>query len=406
MNTTDYLLQVGKDDDIVLITEDTTYTYQDLKSSTEHISNKLLEYNVQPGDRVGLLSANSLFWIASYLAIMKIGAVVVPFATVLMPDELNKMEQFVRCKALCLQKKYHSKYANSLRNDLFLVLDNTLLDIKVTHHKPKASFPLLDIEQEAALMFTSGTTSRPKAVRITHQNIQANTDSIIDYLDLTSEDRIMVVLPFFYCFGTSLLHTHLRVGGSLVVSNRFAFPEITLDLVQEYNCTGFAGVPSTYHTLLKNTTFPKRKFRTLNKIQQAGGKLQDVLIDELLGAIPDAQIYIMYGQTEATARLSYLPPNMIRKKIGSIGKGIPGVELCVLDTDGKKIKPNEEGEIIARGDNISKGYLNDPEATARKFRDGVLYTGDIATVDEDGFIYIMDRERDFIKSYGYRVSSQ
>ncbi len=114
----------------------------------------------------------------------------------------------------------------------------------------------------------------------------------------------------------------------------------------------------------------------------------------------------MYGQTEATARLSYLPPGLLSTKLGSIGKGIPGVTLSVVgEEDGQPVKPGEIGEIIASGDNISPGYYKDPEASQGKFKKGILYTGDLATVDEEGYIYIVDRKSDFIKSYGNRISS-
>jgi len=255
-------------------------------------------------------------------------------------------------------------------------------------------------------MLTSGTTSTPRAVRITHQNIQANTNSILEYLQLDHLDRILVVLPFYYCFGASLLHTHLRAGGSLVLCNTFAYPETALDLIEEQECTGMAGVPSTYQTLLRNTTFSQRGFKSLRKIQQAGGKLPLVFIKELKATLPDAQVFIMYGQTEATARLSYLPPNLLDTKLGSIGRGIPGVDLQVVNETGQKVNPGEVGEIIARGDNISPGYFNDPDSNSDKFIDGALHTGDLATVDNDGFIYIVDRKSDFIKSFGHRISSQ
>ena len=246
-------------------------------------------------------------------------------------------------------------------------------------------------------MFTSGTTAKPRAVRITHRNIQANTSSIIEYLDLSADDRMLAILQFYYCFGASLLHTHLRVGGSLALANSFVYPEVVLDLMVAAECTGFAGVPSTYQTLLRNSTFPKRQIQSLRKVQQAGGKLQTVLIQELVQAVPNGQVYVMYGQTEATARLSYLPPELLKTKLGSIGRGIPGVTLRVMNESGTEINPGEVGEIYAWGDNVSPGYLDDPEASAQKFVDGVLHTGDLATVDEDGFIYVVDRKADFIK---------
>jgi acyl-CoA synthetase (AMP-forming)/AMP-acid ligase II len=217
---------------------------------------------------------------------------------------------------------------------------------------------------------------------------------------------MMVILPFFYCYGTSLLHTHLRVGATIVVSNSFTYPETVLDLMETTKCTGFAGVPSTFHTLLRNSTFPERSLPHLRKIQQAGGKLHDALIRELINSHPLAKVYVMYGQTEATARLSYLPPELLNSKLGSIGKGIPGVTLSVVrEKDGECVHAGEVGEIIATGDNISPGYLDDPEATQEKFSNGILFTGDIGTVDEQGFIYIVDRKNDFIKSYGHRISS-
>lgn len=216
----------------------------------------------------------------------------------------------------------------------------------------------------------------------------------------------MAILPFYYCFGTSLLHTHLRVGGSIVISNTFTYPETVLDMMEATECSGFAGVPSTYQTLLRNSTFPIRKMKCLRKVQQAGGKLQEILIKELVDAVPNGEVFVMYGQTEATARLSYLPPALLETKLGSIGKGIPGVTLKVMGETGEEVAPGEVGEIVAWGDNISPGYLDDPEATAKKFIGGALHTTDLATVDEDSFIYVVDRKDDFIKSYGFRVSSQ
>jgi acyl-CoA synthetase (AMP-forming)/AMP-acid ligase II len=171
-------------------------------------------------------------------------------------------------------------------------------------------------------------------------------------------------------------------------------------------CTGFAGVPSSFQLLLRISTFKKRSLPALRLIQQAGGKLHGVLIEELAASKPNAKIFVMYGQTEATARLSYLPPEDLLRKLGSIGKGIPGVTLRVLGEDGRPVLPGQVGEIIAKGRNISPGYLNDPVASAEKFKDGVLHTGDLATVDDEGYIYIVDRKDDFIKSWGYRVSSQ
>jgi acyl-CoA synthetase (AMP-forming)/AMP-acid ligase II len=366
----------------------------------------LRQSGIKAEDSVGLLGSNSLFWVACYLAIMKLGAVAVPFSTMAMPDEVQAQVEFSGCKAVCVQDRFFGRYQSALQEVNNQFTDDCLQEPMAVTWKDLPFEPDFDENREAALMFTSGTTQRPRAVRISHKNIRANTDSIIEYLELDENERIMVVLPFYYCFGTSLLHTHLRVNGSMVISNGFTFPEIVLDLMEKYATTGIAGVPSTYQTLIRNTSLARRNLPALRKVQQAGGKLPAVQTKELADLLPQANIYTMYGQTEATARLSYLPPKLLATKLGSIGKGIPGVELRVMSESGTPVQPGEVGEIWARGDNISAGYLNDPDASAEKFIDGVLHTGDLATVDEDGYIFVVDRKADFIKSYGYRVSSQ
>ena len=177
---------------------------------------------------------------------------------------------------------------------------------------------------------------------VSHGNILANTESIINCLDLTGNDRIMTVLPFHYCFGTSLLHTHLRVGGSLVVDSRFLYPEVILQRMVDAGCTGFAGVPSHFQILLRNSSLRKKTFPCLRYVQQAGGALASAFIRDLREALPETKIFIMYGQTEATAR-SYLPPEYLEDKIGSIGRGIPGVKLTVVDAAGQEVRPGETG---------------------------------------------------------------
>src|SRR5262249_34447435 len=154
---------------------------------------------------------------------------------------------------------------------------------------------------------------------ITHRNIECNSRSVIAYLGLHSRDRAMAVLPFHYCFGLSLLHTHLLAGGSVVLNNQFQlFPESVLVGIQPKECTGFAGVPSTYQILLRNSRFRQMIFPRLRLFQQAGGKLPDSCIREIVESFPAARFFLMYGQTEATARLSYLPPNRLADKLGSI----------------------------------------------------------------------------------------
>ena len=266
-------------------------------------------------------------------------------------------------------------------------------------------YPDFDAERCAEIIFTSGSTGEPKGVMISHKNLIANTNSIVEYLELTENDRMLVVLPFYYCYGLSLLHTHLRVGGSIVFNNSFIFLGGVIKSLLDYKCTGFAGVPSHFQILLrKSDSFKTTGFPGMRYVTQAGGKLAPVFIDEFREAHPEIRFVVMYGQTEATARLSWLPPELWESRKGSMGKGIPGVELRVVNEKGELVRPGEVGEVIARGDNIMMGYYADEEGTKNAIRDGWLYTGDLGTVDEEGYIYLTARSKEIIKVRGKRIS--
>lgn len=395
---TDFLLAAGGDDDIAVIDGDQSHTYAALRAATARLVGELSDLGISPGARIGVLGTNSLFWIAAYLAAMKVG-VAVPFSDRVGNIELADQADFVDCSAVFMARRHQRRIGDAFGDRV--VITESALSTSGRSAWPDA---VVDPHSDAALMFTSGTTSRPKAVRITHANLLANTRSIVDYLELRSSDRMAVILPFHYCFGASLLHTHLAVGGSVALCNTFTFPETAVELIAQKNCTGFAGVPSSFQLLLKASSYPSRVLPSLRLVQQAGGRLAPELIRQLAAAQPASRVFVMYGQTEATARLSYLPPESLGGKLGSIGRGIPGVELTVVGEDGAPVAPGSQGEIIARGANISPGYFEDPDATAEKFPGGALRTGDLATVDAEGYIYIVGRSGDFIKSWGYRIA--
>lgn len=403
LNTSDYLLAEAAPDSVAVVEAGQRHTYAQVRSAAGRLAAGLAALDLPPGSRVGVLGPNSLFWVAAYLAVMKLSHVAVPLSDKLTQDDVRRNAGLAGCAAVLVDQRVLPRFAAAFRDGLAVLTDEALRPDQEPYWP--AAFGV-DPDADAVLMFTSGTTSQPKAVRLTHGNIQANTDSIIAYLGLRGDDRVLVILPFFYCYGASLLHTHLRRGGRVVLCNSFVFPETALDLLDQEECTVLAGVPSSFQQLLRASTFGKRPLPSLRLIQQAGGKLPPVLIDELLAAKPAAKLFVMYGQTEATARLSYLPPDKLRDKPGSIGRGIPGVELKVLNKSGEPVRPGERGEIYATGANISPGYLGDPEGSATKFTPYGLRTGDLAVTDDDGDIFIVDRRDDFIKSWGHRVSSQ
>ena len=383
-------------------------TYGELREKVVQIASRLLDQGHLKGERIGILSENSPFFVAAYLGIIRAGLTAVPFQTEVTSGTFSQVVLSTGIRAVLVSNRFLNR-AQAWAEQLGL-------PIMPEHYgecplgSARAPVPEIDDSHNlAALMFTSGSTGSPKGVMVTHRNIQSNTLDIISYMGLSRDDRVMIVLPFHYCFGLSLLHTHLMVGGSIVLNNEFKlFPEAVLTEMQGKECTGFAGVPSTYQILLRRSRFRELAFPRLRWFQQAGGKLPNPCIQEILLSFPQVKYFLMYGQTEGTARLSYLPPERIEDKLGSIGNGLPSTRLEVLKTDGTPVTPgsDEIGEIVAAGDNITLGYWNDPVETEKFFKDGRLHTGDLARVDSDGFIFVVERERDMIKSGGNRVSAK
>lgn len=404
MNIAEHLLSRSDPSAVAVVDGVSAFNYGELRNSIVWLASEIESAGTKPGDRVGIIARNSFFWITAYLAALYSGRVAVPFSTTTTPDQVREQAAWVDARCFLVDRPQARRFGAVMAGAQVVDDSGVLANL---HSGPQIWAPTeVDPEADAVLQLTSGTTSAPKAVRVTHRNIQANTDSIVEYLGLQADDRMLVILPFSYCFGASLLHTHLQVGGSVALCHTLTFPETVIDAINTNACTGFAGVPSTYQLLLRASSLRSRRLLTLRHLQQAGGKLPLRLIDEIVAAQPHAQLFVMYGQTEATARLSYLPPNEIRRRRGSIGRGIPGVTLRVLDSTDREVAPGEVGEVVASGPSITKGYWMDPDASDEKYRGGLLRTGDLATVDDEGFLYIVDRLSDFIKSWGFRISSQ
>jgi acyl-CoA synthetase (AMP-forming)/AMP-acid ligase II len=188
------------------------------------------------------------------------------------------------------------------------------------------------------------------------------------------------------------------------LDDRFAFPQVVLETMAAEACTGFPGVPHTFEILRKCIDRSSLSSLRLRYVTQAGGAMSDDTIAWARRAFAPAELFVMYGQTEATARLAYLPPDRAADKRGSIGIPIPGVELSVVDAAGRPLPHGETGELVARGDNVTPGYLDDPEATAAILHDGWLWTGDLATRDAEGFFYLRGRTKEIVKIGGHRAS--
>ncbi len=284
-----------------------------------------------------------------------------------------------------------------------LLLEDGRVDPGLT---PAGAPPSPEVRPEwpALILYTSGSTGRPRGVVQTFRNVDANTRSIVRYLGLGTEDRALLVLPLYYCYGRSVLQTHLFAGGSVFLDNRFAFPRVVLETMASEQCTGFAGVPLTFEIIRRQVDVSSIAFPRLRYLTQAGGAMAPDTIAWARQAFHPAKLFVMYGQTEATARLSYLPPERAEDKKGSIGIPIPGVELRVVDDQGRERPPGETGHLVARGDNVTQGYLDEPEETAAILHDGWLWTGDLAHRDTDGFFFHQGRAKEILKIGGHRAS--
>jgi acyl-coenzyme A synthetase/AMP-(fatty) acid ligase len=269
---------------------------------------------------------------------------------------------------------------------------------------PPAPAPRLTPDHVALILYTSGSTGRPRGVVQTFGNVNANSRSIVEYLGLGPGDRAMLVMPTYYCYGRSVLQTHLLAGGSVFMDGRFAFPRVVLEAMGQEGCTGFAGVPLTFEIIRRQVDVATIPLPRLRYLTQAGGAMAPETVDWVRAAFAPARLFVMYGQTEATARLAYLPPERGAEKRGSMGVAIPGVELRVVDDRGAELPRGETGHLVARGENVTLGYLDEPEETAAILHDGWLWTGDLASRDEDGFFFHRGRSKEILKIGGHRVS--
>ncbi|MBS0366466.1 MAG: acyl--CoA ligase [Proteobacteria bacterium] len=255
----------------------------------------------------------------------------------------------------------------------------------------------------AALMTTSGSTGTPRLVRVTHGNLIANTEAIIRSQSLGDDELAMLILPVSYCFGASVLHSHLYQGGGVVFDSRFMFPDKVLRAISEHQCTTFAGVPTVYNILLRRSNVRSIALPSLRRFLQAGGALPLESVRQMREIVPHAGFFVMYGQTEATARISCLSPQRLIDKGGSVGLPLDNLEIRIVDADGRSARASSPGEIWVRGPSVADGYYDDAPGSATKFHDGWLRTGDLATQDPDGFLWLVGRTGEFVKMRGVRV---
>jgi acyl-CoA synthetase (AMP-forming)/AMP-acid ligase II len=272
-----------------------------------------------------------------------------------------------------------------------------------THYEKM--FPLNS--ELALLLTTSGSTGSPKFVRQSYKNIQANTESIVEYLQLDNTEVPITTMPMSYTYGLSIINSHLMVGASILLTQKTLVQKEFWQQFKNSGATSFGGVPYIYE-MLEKLRFFQMELPTLRTMTQAGGKLSPELHRKFAeyALRSRKQFVVMYGQTEATARMSYLPADKSLEKYGSMGIAIPGGEFYLIDADGKEITESQlVGELVYKGANVTLGYADcGTDLVKGDERGGVLQTGDMAKRDDDGFYYIVGRKKRFLKIFGSRTN--
>ncbi|MEE9442358.1 MAG: class I adenylate-forming enzyme family protein [candidate division Zixibacteria bacterium] len=419
---------------------DNSISYRDLIGTVVTLSEYLKSSQIPAGSCVSILYENSIEYIVSFFAITAADLIPVPLDTSLKPDKFNFILHDCGAKGLIIQKKYTRHIDRIIDSDspVELVISDRKMDLSSLGKRTELLSDILgnseiktdfesftgDMDNKlpneslthtaigntphelAAIFYTSGSTGTPKGVMLSHRNLLSNTLTTVEYLELTSDDSIIVILPFYYIYGNSLLLTHILAGGRVVIDNRFAFPQVVLETMAEEKVTGFSGVPSNFMILLNNPNFSSDKFPALRYLTQAGGAMAPEVIRKVMNVFSGKQIFIMYGQTEASPRVTYLPLDMLEKNVGSIGIPLPGVTVQIIGENGQEVPIGDVGEIVVSGDCVMMGYRNQPEEQAEVLKDGKLFTGDLARRDENGLIYIVSRKKEIIKVGGNRVSAR
>lgn len=411
-------------DKVALVQGDLRVTYRQVNTRANRVAGWLIDEGVLAGERVVMLLRNGVEYLASYYGILKAGAVAVPLNCELRPEGLGELLAELHPAAVICgsegEQLLHRVDSDTFGVRLLLVKepscsfshrsarvfawDEVVHDAELADHGLAANASAL-----ASIVYTSGSTGTPKGVMLSHRNIVSNTCSIIQYLGLNENDVQMVVLPFFYVMGKSLLNTHVAVGGTVVVNNEFAYSAPVIRQMAREGVTGFSGVPSTYAYLLHRSPLAafRDKLPALRYCTQAGGHMAREIKLRLLETLPPhTRLYVMYGATEAAARLTYVEPELLIEKIDSIGRAIPGVTVRVLDEKGEDVAEGEVGELVASGPNIMLGYWNDPAATERVLDGNGYHTGDMGYRDADGYLYVTGRKDHLLKVGGHRLDPQ
>lgn len=378
---------------VAVIDDKGSYNYNELIN----LSNKLSQLSLNKA-LVFCLCRNNIESVFGYFSLMENNLVPVLLDADIDEELLNDL--IVNYKPLYVWKENNKVLKNLVLKKL-LVYNNYDFN-KISNHTSYQINQNLNL-----LLSTSGSTGSRKFVRVSYENLKSNAISITEYLKIDGKEKPITTLPINYSFGLSIINSHFINGATILLTDNSVLEMNFWKFFKENKPTSLSGVPFTFEMLKKLRIF-KMELDHLKTFTQAGGKMNDSLILEYVNYCKEnnKSFYVMYGQTEACPRISYLPYDKVIPKLGSIGNAIPGGELFIIDDEGNKVyEPNISGELVYKGNNVSLGYaLNIKDLDDGDINNGLLYTGDIAFKDEDGFYFIIGRKKRFIKLFGNRIN--
>ncbi len=394
-----------------IIFNDKEYTNLQIIKSANRLANGLIDLGVKPEDRVVVMLMNSPEVIISYQGILRAGAIIIPVVFLLGEKEINHILKNSEAVALITTKDFMEKVniaregVNTLKHIIIVEDEDIPGTIKYNDIQKKSSDELPDIEIKendmAVLLYTSGTTGVPKGVMLTHKNLYSNAVDTSSINTPEPDDVGLLVLPLSHSFGLTVMNIGFMYSNKSVLMSWFDLEGIC-QLIEKYKVTGFAGVPAMYAVLLNSPQVTdKYDLSSLNRCASGSAPLP---LEVLKGFEEkfNCEMYEGYGLSEAAPIVTAHYIGRVRKP-GSIGQPIPGVEVKIVDESDKEVPVGEMGELIVRGPNVSPGYYKLPEETAKSFKDGWLYTGDMAKMDEDGYLYIVERKKDLIIRGGFNI---
>jgi long-chain acyl-CoA synthetase len=388
---------------VALRLDETEVSYAMLDEAAARFAGVLAGKGFAEGDRIGIMLPNVPYFAICYYGVLRAGGIVVPMNVLLKHREVAFYLRDSGAKLLFAWEGFADDAQAGARDagaECVIVAPGSFEQL-LGGADPRRGVVDRDAQQTAVILYTSGTTGTPKGAELTHQNLIRNAEVSRSNFDLGASAVTLGALPLFHSFGqTCALNTTLASGGTLTLIPRFE-PGKALEIIERDRVNLFEGVPTMYNAMLHYSERDRFDTSTL-ELCVSGGSAMPV---ELMRGFEEAfgcKVLEGYGLSESSPVASFNPRDRERKP-GSIGIPIKEIEMKVVDDDGNDVPQGEIGEIVIRGHNVMKGYWNKPEATAETLRDGWLHTGDMATIDEDGYFFIVDRKKDMIIRGGYNV---